>query len=156
MTIATRLKEHLDARGLPFDTIPHPFAATASECAEAAHVPGDHLAKSVLIHMEEGPMLAVLPSNHQVDLSALQAKMGRRLGLAAETEISEVFDDCDLGAAPPVGQAYGVPTIVDNSLNGLNKIWFEAGDHMTLIEMRGKDFDRLMRRADHGSFCCLH
>lgn len=41
MTISTRLKHHLDARGLPFDVVPHPYAATASECAEAAHVPGD-------------------------------------------------------------------------------------------------------------------
>ncbi|WP_114286293.1 aminoacyl-tRNA deacylase [Candidatus Halocynthiibacter alkanivorans] len=156
MTIAARLEQHLNARGLPFDTVPHPYAATATECAEAAHVPGDHLAKSVLIHMEEGPMLAVLPSNHQVDLSALQAMMHRRLGLAAESEMRELFDDCDLGAAPAVGQAYDVRTVLDNSLTGLDKIWFEAGDHKTLVEMRGKDFDTLMQGAEHGSFCCLH
>lgn len=156
MTISTRLKHHLDAQGLSFDVVPHPYAATASECAEAAHVPGDHLAKSVLIHMEEGPMLAVLPSNHQVDLNALQSMMNRRLGLAAESEMQDLFDDCDLGAAPPVGQAYDVPTIVDKSLAGLDKIWFEAGDHKNLVEMRGKDFDKLMKSADHGSFCCLH
>lgn len=156
MTISTRLKHHLDAQGLSFDVVPHPYAATASECAEAAHVPGDHLAKSVLIHMEEGPMLAVLPSNHQVDLNALQSMMNRRLGLAAESEMQDLFDDCDLGAAPPVGQAYDIPTIVDKSLAGLDKIWFEAGDHKNLVEMRGKDFDKLMKSADHGSFCCLH
>ena len=156
MTISTRLKHHLDAQGLSFDVVPHPYPATASECAEAAHVPGDHLAKSVLIHMEEGPMLAVLPSNHQVDLNALQSMMNRRLGLAAESEMQDLFDDCDLGAAPPVGQAYDVPTIVDKSLAGLDKIWFEAGDHKNLVEMRGKDFDKLMKSADHGSFCCLH
>lgn len=156
MTISTRLKHHLDARGLPFDVVPHPYAATASECAEAAHVPGDHLAKSVLIHLEEGPMLAVLPSNHQVDLNALQSTMNRRLGLAPESEMQELFDDCILGAAPPVGQAYDVPTIVDKSLDGLDKVWFEAGDHKNLVEMRGKDFDKLMESADHGSFCCVH
>lgn len=156
MTISTRLKHHLDARGLPFDVVPHPYAATASECAEAAHVPGDHLAKSVLIHLEEGPMLAVLPSNHQVDLNALQSTMNRRLGLAPESEMKELFDDCILGAAPPVGQAYDVPTIVDKSLDGLDKVWFEAGDHKNLVEMRGKDFDKLMESADHGSFCCVH
>ena len=50
----------LEARDLPYDMIAHPYAATAMECAEAAHVPGAHLAKSVLIHMEEGPMLAVI------------------------------------------------------------------------------------------------
>jgi len=156
MTIAARLKNHLDAKGLPFSTIPHPYAATASKCAEAAHVPGDHLAKSVLIHMEEGPVLAVVPSNHQVDLSTLQSVMERRLGLAEESELQDLFDDCELGAAPPVGEAYDMPTIVDNSLTGLDKIWFEAGDHKTLVEMKGKDFDKLMKGAEHASFCCMH
>lgn len=156
MTIASRLKHHLDAQGIPFDTIPHPYAVTASECAEAAHVPGDHLAKSVVIHMEEGPILAVLPSNHQVDLTALQSLMDRRLGLASEAETHELFDDCDRGAVPPVGDAYDLPTVVDNSLTGLDRIWFEAGDHKTLVEMRGKDFDMMMKDVKHGAFCCVH
>ncbi|MBE1283567.1 MAG: hypothetical protein GJ676_09685 [Rhodobacteraceae bacterium] len=154
--IAARLKHHLEARDLPYDMIRHPYAATAMECAEAAHVPGDHLAKSVLIHMEEGPILAVVPSNQHVNLTALQAMMKRRLGLAREDEMEEVFDDCDLGAAPPVGMAYDVPTVIDDSLTGLDKVWFEAGDHKTLIQMRGRDFDRLMRRARHGDICCMH
>lgn len=154
--IAARLKHHLEARDLPYDMIAHPYAATAMECAEAAHVPGAHLAKSVLIHMEEGPMLAVIPSDQQVDLTALQAMMKRRLGLAREAEMEEVFDDCDLGAAPPVGMAYDVPTVIDDSLTGLDTVWFEAGDHKTLVEMKGKHFDRLMRRAQHGEICCMH
>lgn len=154
--IASRLKHHLEARGLPFGTVRHPYTATASECAEAAHVPGDHLAKSVLIHMEEGPMLAVIPSSHSVDLRALQSLMKRRLGLAPEQELTQVFDDCDPGAAPCVGAAYHVPTVIDDSLSGLDTVWFEAGDHKTLVEMKGDDFDRLMKDARHGSFSTLH
>lgn len=156
MTIATRLQSHLERENIPFEVIAHPHTATASETAEAAHVPGDHLAKSVLIHMEEGPLLAVVPSDHQVDLTALQAIIDRRLGLAQEPEMNELFSDCAPGAAPAVGAAYDVPTIVDDSLSGLDRVWFEAGDHETLVEMQGKDFDTLMQSARHGSFCCLH
>ena len=156
MGIAARLENHLKAKGLPYDIVRHSYAATASECAEAAHVPGDHLAKSVLIHMEEGPMMAVVPSNHMIDLNALQSMMHRRLGLASEMEMQELFGDCDFGAAPPVGQAYDVPTIVDDSLTGLDKVWLEAGDHKTLVDMTGKDFDRLMRNQQHGTFSHLH
>lgn len=156
MTIAARLQHHLESRKLPYGMLKHPYAATASECAEASHIPGDHLAKSVLIHMEEGPMLAVVPSNHQVDLHALQNMMDRRLGLAPEHEMIDVFDDCDPGAAPPVGAAYDIPTVVDDSLSGLDRVWFEAGDHKTLIEMTGKNFDRLMKKADHGVISFLH
>lgn len=156
MTISARLKHHLDAEGIPYDMIRHPYAPTAAECAQAAHVPGEHLAKSVLIHMEEGPMLAVVPSNYLVDLGQLQAIVDRRLGLAPEAEVTEVFNDCDLGAAPCIGEAFGIQTVIDDSLTGLDKVWFEAGDHKTLVEMKGRHFDWLMRDAHHGSFCTVH
>jgi Ala-tRNA(Pro) deacylase len=156
MAIASRLKHHLDAKGLPFDMLAHPYTATASETAEQAHIPGDHLAKSVLIHMEETPFVAVVPSHMMVDLHMLQSIMDRRLGLAPEGEVAEVFEDCEIGAAPPVGVAYGVPTIIDRQMMGLDDVWFEAGDHRTLVHMKGRHFDRLMGDAKTGSFCCLH
>ncbi|SFM57116.1 aminoacyl-tRNA deacylase [Shimia aestuarii] len=154
MPIASRLKHHLDAHGFPFDMLPHPYTATASETAEQAHVPGDHLAKTVLIHMEEGPFAAVIPSHLHVDLHQLQLMMNRRLGLAPEEELAEVFEDCEIGAAPPVGVAYGIPTVLDKSLMGLDEVWFEAGDHRTLVHMSGHHFDRLMSDAKLGSFSC--
>lgn len=154
MTIASRLKHHLDAKGLPFDMRAHPYTATASETAEHAHIPGDHLAKSVLIHMEEGHCVAVVPSHLMVDLHQLQSMMDRRLGLAPETDVAEVFDDCEIGAAPPVGVAYGVPVVMDKQMMGLDEVWFEAGDHRTLVHMKGRHFDRLMSDAQVGSFCC--
>ena len=135
MTISARLKHHLDAEGIPYLMIKHPYAPTAAECAESAHVPGDHLAKSVLIHLEEGPMVAVVPSNHHVDLSQLQSIIDRRLGLAPEEEVTEVFDDCDLGAAPCIGEAYGVPSVSDARLTGLDQGWFDAGDHPSVVDL---------------------
>ncbi|EBA18703.1 hypothetical protein RSK20926_13309 [Roseobacter sp. SK209-2-6] len=154
--ISARLKHHLDSLGLPYDMIRHPYSATAAECAEVAHIPGDHLAKSVLIHMEDGPLLAVIPSDQKVDLHKLQSLLQRRLGLAPEYELDQVFDDCDTGAAPCIGAAFMLPTVIDDSMSGLDRVWFEAGDHKTLVEMRGADFDELMQPAKHGSFCTRH
>ena len=152
MTIAKRLKAHLEAEGVAYETIDHPRTATASETAQAAHIPGSRLAKTVVLHLETGPVLAVVPSSHRVDLSELQNLLDRRLGLASETEIGELFDDCELGAAPPVGSAYSVPTVLDRSLSGLDRVWFEGGDHRSLISVAGADFDRLMRGARQGGF----
>ena len=152
MTIAKRLKAHLDSQGIAYETVAHPRTMTASATAEAAHVPGDRLAKAVVIHVESGPVLAVVPSNHRIDLTALQEMLDRRLGLASETELGALFDDCDIGAAPPVGSAYDVPTVIDRSLTGLDRVWFEGGDHRTLVTIAGADFDRLMRDARQGGF----
>lgn len=152
MTIAAKLKHHLDAEGVRYTTTAHPRTITALEAAEAAHVPGDAVAKTVVIHHEEGYVLAIVPSSHRVDLTELQQLLDRRLGLASEREIDKLFDDCDSGAIPPVGAAYGLPAVLDSSLEGQDRIWFEGGDHRTLVNVAGADFDRLMHGARHASF----
>lgn len=152
MTIAAKLKQHLDRAGVAYDTVAHPRTISALESAEAAHVPGDAVAKSVVIHHEEGYVLAVVPSSHRVDLTTLQELLDRRLGLASEREIDKLFDDCNSGAVPPVGAAYGLPTLLDRSLKGRPAIWFEGGDHRTLVQVSGTDFDRLMEDARQENF----
>lgn len=147
MTIAKRLKKYLDNAGVRYDTVDHPRTATANETAEAAHVPGDNVAKSVVLHHEEGYVVAVVPASHRIDFMALQETLDRRISLASEREICALFDDCDVGAAPPIGAAYGVTTLFDKSLAGKPEIWFEGGDHRTLVHVSGKDFDGLMKDA---------
>lgn len=147
MTIAKRLKHYLDDSGVAYDTVDHPRTATSSQSAEAAHVPGDNIAKSVVIHHDDGYVVAVVPASHRVDLAALQESLDSRIGLASEREICFLFDDCDVGAAPPIGEAYGVTTLLDKSLAGKSEIWFEGGDHRTLVHLAGSEFDRLMKGA---------
>jgi len=152
MSIAPRLRQHLDREGVGFDTVRHPRTSTASETAQAAHVPGDTVAKTVVIHHEEGYLLAVVPATHRVDLATVQGLVERRLGLASEREIDRLFADCASGAVPPVGAAYDVPVLLDESLTGLETVHFEGGDHQNLVRVSGSGFDRLMQGARRARF----
>ena len=69
MTIVKRLRAHLEAEGVAYEMIDHPRTGTARETAQAAHIPGSRLAKTVVLHLEGGPVLAVVPSSHRVDLA---------------------------------------------------------------------------------------
>jgi len=139
MTIAKRLRAHLDAKRVVYHTVENPRTATAGDTAESAQIPGDHLAKTVVVHVETGPVLAVVPCSHRVDLTEPEHLLERRLGLASETEVGPLFDDCE-------------SAVVDRSLSGLDRFWFEGGDHRTLASVVGADFDRLMREARRGAF----
>ncbi|QCI67337.1 aminoacyl-tRNA deacylase [Phreatobacter stygius] len=152
MTMANRLQTYLDSEGVRYEIVAHPRTASSSRTAEAAHVPGGRVAKSVVIHHELGYVLAVVPSTHRVELSTLQAVLDKRLGLASEGEISRLFDDCDVGAVPAVGAAYGVPVILDDSLGGATDLYFEGGDHKSLIHVSGDDFRILTRDAQRARF----
>ena len=71
MTVAKKLKEHLAGTGVDYEVVKHPRTYSSSTTAQAAHVSGEHLAKSVVLHDEEGYLLAVVPSTHRVELHTI-------------------------------------------------------------------------------------
>jgi Ala-tRNA(Pro) deacylase len=152
MAIAARLKWYLDANGVEYDVIPHPHTASSHETATAAHVPEDQLAKSVVLEDDQGYLLAVLPASRRVSIGELQEQLNRSVELASEGELNELFEDCETGAIPPVGAAYGIPSVVDDALLEASEIYFEAGDHEDLVHMRGEEFLGLLSGAPHGRF----
>ncbi|KOF19866.1 MAG: aminoacyl-tRNA deacylase [Ensifer adhaerens] len=155
MTIARKLQDYIDSEGVAYDTVDHHRTATTSQSARAAHVPGSRLAKSVVVHHEMGYVLAVVPSTHRIELSTLQSIMNKRLGLASEEEVSSLFADCDIGAVPPIGSAYDVPMILDESLGDASDVYFEGGDHKTLVHVTGPNFRSLMKDAQVARFSHL-
>ena len=144
MGIARRLEWYLNHQGVAHEIIPHPRTGSSRQTARVAHVDEDHLAKSVLLEDERGYLLSVLPASRRVSLEDLRRQLDRRLELATEAELSEIFDDCQVGAVPPVGRAYGIPTVVDEALLHLEDVYFEAGEHQDLVHVRGAEFARLM------------
>ncbi len=152
MTISTAVREYLEDHDIDFELMPHPYTATSMQAAEEARIPGDQLAKSVILEDDEGYLMAVVPATHHVELGVLHKQLNRRLGLATEAELASMFTDCATGAVPPVGQAYGYEVIVDDSLEGYSDIFFESGDHTDLVHITGKDFQALMADAGHGKF----
>jgi len=152
MAIAPKLKEYLERAGLEYRVVEHRETPSASRSAEAAHAPGDRVAKAVLLRDEKGYLLAVLPSTHQVQLEAVGRLLNRRLELASEQQISEAFPDCAVGALPPAGAAYGLEVLLDESLAGQPEVYFEAGDHTRLVGLSGAGFRKLLADARQGRF----
>jgi Ala-tRNA(Pro) deacylase len=152
MPISTTLKDCLRSKGSQYETLLHAHTHNSMETAEAAHIPGDRLAKTVLLEDAFGYVAAVLPSTHHLRLAQLSAKTGRHLMLVKEADLRELFKDCEVGALPPVCTAYGVETYLDESLTQQPDIYFEAGDHQALIHMRIDQFLDLMDNAETGRF----
>ena len=147
MTIAASVREYLAHEGVEYSTITHSRTRDSSHSAQAAHVPGDRLAKCVMLGDDNGYLMAVIPSSHRLDLTALRNELHRDLGLATEREIMELFKDCEPGAVPPLGCAYGIEMVLDQSLGDTPDAYFEGGDHESLVHVSGRDFLKLMADA---------
>lgn len=152
MAMAETLTRYLRAQDIPYDLLHHPHTATSMEAAQASHIPGDMIAKTVLLEDEAGFVMAVLPATHRIDLGELHRRFNRRLGLATEMEMSSLFRDCETGAVPPIGPVYGIHTIVDDSLAEQSEVYFEAGDHEQLVHVSGETFGALLGEVEYASF----
>ncbi len=156
MTIAYTLERYLDAKNVKYDVIAHPPTSCSMETAETCHIPCDRLAKAVVLRDEVGYALAVLPASHHIRLSELRRQFGDDVNLATEREIEELFEDCVRGAVPAIGECYGLDMVVDESIEEQPEIYFEGGDHATLVHMTHAQFAKMTAAARHGRFSTQH
>ena len=146
MAISERLKAALQTSKVKYTAMKHPVVYTAQEIAAAQHVPGRQLAKCVLVNTDRGPILAVLPAVHLIDLKKLKAVLGaKKVGIGKEADIKAKFPDVEVGAMSPFGNLYEVPVVADRELGESEEIVFNAGSHTDTIKMRYRDFAALVK-----------
>jgi len=133
---ARKLKEFLDDHGVRYVTINHSPAFTAQEIAASAHIPGQEMAKTVVVELDGKLAMAVLPASFQVDLGRLKAATGAdSIALASEKDFGDRFPECELGAMPPFGNLYDMEVFADASLLEDDQIAFNAGSHSELVRL---------------------
>jgi Ala-tRNA(Pro) deacylase len=96
--------------------------------------------------------MAVVPSDTRIELGRLQSLLHRRIGLATEQEVAALFQDCEIGAVPPIGSAYGMDMVVEERLCGEPDVYIEAGDHRGLIHLTQAAFANLVGDAARAQF----
>jgi Ala-tRNA(Pro) deacylase len=139
-----KVQELLDKSGVKYEVSEHKPTFTAQRMAAVEHEPGKYVAKPVIVKVDGKMMMCVLSANHKVDLRALKDNLGAKsVELADETEIGTVCNDCELGAEPPFGSLYDMPTIMDKAIEDDDHIVFQAGSHDKAIRMSMADYKKL-------------
>src|SRR5207342_2296393 len=116
MEIPKQLIDCLDQNKVKYEILHHPEAVTAQRIAEAEHVKGRHQAKVVMIKSGDQHLMMVLPADHQIDLEKVEKVIGNAVSLDKEHEFKSFFPDSVIGAMPPFGNLYSLPTYVDKDL----------------------------------------
>lgn len=141
-----KVQDFLRGRNVRFDVLPHTKTFDSQHLAEALHVPGKQVAKTVLLRLNGGYkyLVAVVPATHVVDMEALKKVFGGvHAELACQDEITARCPDCEAGVLPPFGSKYGLQTVVDKSLTEDEQIVFEGNTHEEAIRMRYSDYYNL-------------
>ena len=133
MGIALTLQQYLDDKHIDYDVLTHKRTHSSEGTARASHVPGDRLAKGVVLTREGGFVVAVVPACAKVRIDVIERMLHCPVDLASEDEIAELFPDCDAGAVPPIPEAYAVDAFVDESLDQQPDVYLEGGDHRSEV-----------------------
>ena len=123
----------------------HKPAFTAQHVAAEVHEPGKYVAKPVVVKADGEYVMCVLPACYNIDLKALKKQLkAKKVGLAKEKELGKIFGDCELGAQPPFGNLYDLPTIIDKTLDEDDHILFQCGSHEKAIRLSMADYRKLV------------
>ena len=140
-----KLREFLDENSVKYVSISHSPAYTAQEIAASAHIPGQELAKTVMVKLDGKMAMAVLPASFKVDLDQLRAAAGAgNVELATEEEFKGLFPGCEPGAMPPFGNLWSMAVFACETLAEDEEIAFNAGSHTELVRLSFSDFAKLV------------
>jgi Ala-tRNA(Pro) deacylase len=153
MTISNRLGSYLTTHNIPFQVIEHDRSESSLGTAQMAKVPLSQIAKAVILKdHEDRKLMAVLPAKNKISLSAINDELMGTYRLLKEKEVYAIFNDCEHGAIPPVGDAFNMRMICDKLLDQLDFVYIEAGDHRQLLRISHDDFEIMASKSKHLRF----
>lgn len=153
MTMPARVSDYLKAQQIPYSLVPHEASNSSMSTSFLAHIPLKNIAKAVILEDHEGHnLMAVLPADRKVDLMKLGEQLNRSFQLVKEEQVYKMFSDCEEGAVPTMARAYHIDACWDEVLNSMSDIYFEAGDHNTLVHLNHDGFIQLMQNTRHFYF----
>lgn len=141
MTTGFKVHDFLRGHDVAFEVVPHPKCYTAAETAESEHIAKEMFAKVVIVKIKGKDAMFVIPADRRIDLLKLSFELGTDdLRVEEESEMQDLFTDCEKGAMPPFGSLYHLPCYVDIVLENQKEIVFNAGSHTESIKMSVKDY----------------
>ena len=146
MKCRERMEQYLRENSVGFEVMAHSQAFTMQEVAAALHVPGDQVAKVVIVCADDKKAMLVLPAPYRLNTEKARALLGaKKARLAKEDEFADLFPDCATGAMPPFGNLWNLPVYAASALGDNKLIAFNAGTHRQVVQLAYEDFLRLVK-----------
>jgi Ala-tRNA(Pro) deacylase len=139
-----KLRDYLDHQGASYKVLHHDPVFSSQDLAAAEHVPGMQVIKPVVVRADGQYVMCVLPASRRIDLTELRDELhAEDVRLAEEQTLQLLFPECELGAEPPIGCLFGLPTVMDDSLQQDATVTFQAGTHQEAVTMPLGEFCRV-------------
>lgn len=137
----------LERAGVSFT--PHTYEhdpAAASFGLEAAHALGvdpERVFKTLLVSVEAGLAVGIVPVDGQLDLKAMASALGTKRAVMADPRVAERTTGYVVGGISPLGQKKALPTVLDSSASQFATVFVSGGKRGFDVELAPADLVRV-------------
>ncbi|MGB0696115.1 MAG: Cys-tRNA(Pro) deacylase [Rhodospirillaceae bacterium] len=152
---ATRATQALQKAKIDFELLTYAYDPNASDigmqAAEALGVDPAGLLKTLMVETSDGVVIALVPSDRQMDLKALAKAAGaKKCAMLAKPE-AERLSGYVIGGISPLGQKKRLPVFIDASVEGFERVILNGGGRGVQVRLSPQD----LAKACSGRFVPL-
>jgi len=153
MAIAKKIINFLEKNKIKYEIIEHRTVYTAFDKAATLKIKPRTVGKTLVLKTEKGLVLALIPADKNLDLKkAKKLLKAKKVDFATERVIKNKLKGVKIGAIPPFGVLWKIPTLVERAVLKESKIILNSGDHNCSIKMTPASFKKLVAELIIGSF----
>ncbi len=140
MSVYEKIIQLLENNKIQYQALEHEPTPTCEDSARVRGTSMDQGAKALICFGDKKPILIILPCSHKLNVKVFKSLFGvKDLRFATPQEV-ENLTGLQIGAIPPFGHLFDIPTYVEQNL-GINKvIAFNAGDSRRSVIMSYLDY----------------
>jgi prolyl-tRNA editing enzyme YbaK/EbsC (Cys-tRNA(Pro) deacylase) len=136
MPISKKLTKLLEEKKIKYEPIEHRTVYTAYDKAATLKIPEKIVGKTLTVKLDKNYGLVLIPANKNLDKAKFKkiAKV-KSVDFAKEVWIKKNLKGVKVGAVPPLGNLWKLPTFIDRFLMNQSKIIINGGDYNWSIKI---------------------
>lgn len=137
----------LDEQQVRYISIVHSPAYTENEIAINNYGLGQELIDAVLIRLDNKDIgMVVVPSTRKISLDSLAKALDNHVvNFIGKKEVKKLYPECEVGAFPPMGNAYKIPVFFTKEITKTKEVTFYLGTRSHRIRLKTADFEKIVR-----------
>jgi len=154
MAIPKKLIKFLEERKIKYEPKEHKIVYTAYDKAKTLKVPEKNIGKTLVVKFDKNFALVSISANKILDKGKFKKviniwrkkekqKSIKKVDFATEAWMKKRLIGVKVGAIPPFGNLWGLPTFIDKSLMGEKEIIVSAGNYRNSIKISPSDLKKL-------------
>ncbi len=152
MPISKKLVNFLDKSKVKYEVLKHKTVYTAFDKAKTLRVKENIIGKTLVVKMDKNYALVLVPANKNLDKDKLKkaakalpaGRQAKSIDFVKEAWMKKNIKGAKIGAVPPFGSLWKLPTFADKLLLAQPKIIVNSGDHNFSLKLLSSSFKKLI------------